>query len=79
MAPKPQITSRENEFTKNYGKYRLPHGRNLVPQDQTGYTAIDNALNNRRTRINKARNSVFDCHFSPNDNRKLIDLRSSIV
>ena len=31
-----------------------------------GESAIENALNNRRTRESKiARNSVFDCHLSP--------------
>ena len=31
----------------------------------TGLVAIENALNNRRTRIEIARNSVFEGHLSP--------------
>ena len=30
----------------------------------TGQAAIENVLNNRRTRIKNARYSVFDCHLS---------------
>ena len=59
----------------------------IVCQKHTGKTAIENALNNRRTRIKIARNSVFDCLLSLSGDKwqskilflTIIDLRSSIV
>ena len=54
-------------------------------QYHTGYAAIENALNNRRTRIKIDRDGVFDCRQSGEKWQleimflTIFDLRSSIV
>ena len=70
-----------HKFQEIFGTYR--RCVKSFFKHHTGEVAIENALNNRRTRIKIALNNVFECRAT-NDIRKLcfcllFDLRSSIV